>query len=162
VNYLIVEIFGKNTRKKVGVGVHYKHMEGDSFSSTQKQDASVVTPSFAPKQIPELSFIPEELLGKKGNGASGTRERCALIGMILGIVAVVSWIVIIFGVVYSIAGIILSIVGLKSNRKKWASIGLSLSILGLVFSLWYAYAAYQGRVNYNYFTSEFWSKSDVQ
>lgn len=128
-------------------------MEGEYLNPIQNQEAST----------PKLSFIPSELLKKiEGTDEHGMHERCALFGLILGAIAVVSWIVILFGVVYSIVGIVLSAIGLKSSRKKWAQIGLGLSILGLILSIWYIYAAYNGMINYNYFTSEFWSKSTTQ
>jgi hypothetical protein len=133
-------------------------MEGELFNQIQKQEE--VTPTGAlpeTKQLPPLSFIPSELF-KKGEGDKprGMRDKCALLGMILGVLAVVSWIVILFGILYSILGIILSVIGLKSTRKKWARIGLTLSIIGLILSFWYVFAAHKGMVNYNYFTSEFW------
>ena len=105
---------------------------------------------------------PELLKKIEGNDKHGLHERCALFGLILGAIAVVSWIVILFGVVWSILGIVFSVIGLKSSRKKLAQIGLGLSILGLVLSIWYIYAAYSGMINYNYFTSEFWTKSTTE
>lgn len=140
--------------QKVGVGVHCVGMESELFNQIQKPEEQVSSAS-GPQQ--KLSFIPSELLKKiEGDGGHGLHERCALYGLILGAIAVVSWIVILFGVVYSILGIILSIIGLKSARQKWAKIGLALSIIGLLLSVWYVYAAYNGMINYNYFTSEFW------
>lgn len=140
--------------QKVGVGVHCIYMEGETLN--QNQSAGEQAP-IETRPIPKLSFIPSDLLKKiEGNGEHGLHERCALFGLILGSIAVVSWIVILFGVVYSILGIILSIIGLKSARQKWAKIGLTLSVIGLLLSVWYVYAAYNGMINYNYFTSEFW------
>ncbi|MBI5077747.1 MAG: hypothetical protein HZB11_00020 [Candidatus Yonathbacteria bacterium] len=133
-------------------------MEGELFNQIQKQEE--VTPAGAlpeTKPFPHLSFIPSGLLKKKeGDEPRGTRDKCALFGMILGILAVVSWVVILFGILYSILGIILSVIGLKSTRKKWARIGLTLSVIGLIISIWYVFAARNGVINYNYFTSEFW------
>lgn len=151
---MTVERYNKNTMQKVGVGVHCIHMEGETPNQTQNtsEQTSVET-----KPLPKLSFIPSDLLKKTDapNG-HGVHERCALFGLILGAIAVVSWVVILFGVVYSIIGIILSIIGLKSARQKWAMIGLALSIIGLLLSVWYVFAVYNGMINYNYFTSEFW------
>lgn len=134
--------------------IHCIHMEGDNLNQTQGTSEQ---PAVETKPLPKLSFVPSDLLKKiEGNGEHGLHERCALFGLILGAIAVVSWIVILFGVVYSILGIILSIIGLKSARQKWAKIGLGLSILGLILSVWYVLAVYNGMINYNYFTSEFW------
>lgn len=134
-------------------------MENELFNQIQKHGE--VTPSATlpeTKPLPHLSFIPSELFKKtEETPPRGMRDKCALLGMILGAVAVISWVVILFGVLYSIFGIIFSIVGLKSTRSKWAKIGLGLSIIGLVLSLWYVFAAYKGMINYNYFTSEFWA-----
>ena len=140
--------------QKVGVGVHYIGMENEPFNQIQKPEEQTSTEI---KTQPKLSFVPSDLLKRiEGNGEHGLHERCALFGLILGGIAVVSWIVILFGVVYSILGIILSVIGLKSARQKWAKIGLGLSILGLILSVWYVLAVYNGMINYNYFTSEFW------
>jgi len=146
----------KHTIQKVCVGVHCIYMEGENLN--QNQNTSEQT-AVEPKPLPKISFIPSELLKKieVPNGHE-LHERCALLGLILGTIAVVSWVVILFGVVYSILGIILSIIGLKSARQKWAKIGLVLSIIGLLLSVWYVFAAYNGMINYNYFTSEFWTK----
>ena len=136
-------------------------MENELFNQIQKPEESVSTQEVKP--LPKLSFVPSELLKKiEGNDKHGLHERCALFGLILGAIAVVSWIVILFGVVWSILGIVFSVIGLKSSRKKLAQIGLGLSILGLVLSIWYIYAAYSGMINYNYFTSEFWTKSTTE
>ena len=133
-------------------------MENELFNQTQKPEEQTPTQaSSETKPLPKLSFIPSDLLKKiEGNGEHGIHERCALFGLILGAIAVVSWVVILFGVVYSIFGIILSVIGLKSARQKWAKIGLGLSVLGLILSVWYVLAVYNGMINYNYFTSEFW------
>lgn len=129
-------------------------MDGEAFSQIQNTGELSVVET---KPIPKISFVPSELLKKiEGDSEHGIYERCALFGLILGAIAVVSWIVILFGVVYSIVGIVLSVIGLKSNRKKWAQIGLTLSIIGLLLSVWYIFAVYNGMINYNYFTSEFW------
>lgn len=130
-------------------------MENELFNQIQKPEEQALAQEGKP--LPKLSFIPSELLKKiEGTGEHGMHERCALFGLVLGSIAVVSWIVILFGVVWSILGIVLSVIGLKSSRKKWAQIGLGLSVLGLVLSVWYIYAAYSGMINYNYFTGEFW------
>jgi len=130
-------------------------MELEHFNPIQEQQEVILAaPPHKLTSLPKFSFIPPELLKK----TDGPRERCAFIGMILGAVAMISWIVILFGVVYSLAGITLSIIGLRSLRQKWARTGLIFSIIGLILSVWYIFAAYQGMINYNYFTSEFWSR----
>lgn len=129
-------------------------MENELYNQIQKPEEHGLSEV---NTTQKLSFVPSELL-KKIDGTGGHRlyERCALFGLILGAIAMVSWIVILFGVVYSVLGIMLSIIGLKSARQKWAKIGLVLSIIGLLLSVWYVFAAYNGMINYNYFTSEFW------
>ncbi len=135
-------------------------MEGETLNQNQNTNESALVDE---KPVAKISFVPPDLLKKiEGEGGHGLHERCALFGLILGAIAVVSWIVILFGVVYSILGIILSVIGLKSARQKWAKIGLGLSVLGLVLSVCYVLAVYNGMINYNYFTSEFWAKSTTQ
>lgn len=114
-------------------------------------------PPEAPK-LANISFSPEAFL-KKTNGETphGYREWLAFAGLILGVVSVFSWIVLLFGFLYSILGIIFSSIGLKSTyHTKIARTGLGLSVAGFLFSLIYIIAVYQGSVNYNYFTTEFW------
>lgn len=108
------------------------------------------------KQLPEISFIPSELIKKEAITSLGVREKCALVGVGLGALALISWVIILFGVVFATIGIVLSIFGLKSQYSKHAKIGITLSIVGLIASFWYIFAAYHGMVNYNYFTSDFW------
>ncbi|MBI5400631.1 MAG: hypothetical protein HZB12_00730 [Candidatus Yonathbacteria bacterium] len=131
-------------------------MEGDSFNTIQR---GYVRPSIATTPLvassPKLSFITDDLV-KKYEEPLGVREKCANAGLVFGSLALVSWIVILFGIFYSLAGITLSVVGLKSNRFKYARMGLVFSVIGLIASFWYAFAAYRGIINYNYFTSEFW------
>lgn len=138
-------------------------MEGDSFNTIQTEGTPApVSTTPEASSLPRLSFIPAELEKEVATGPLGVREKCALAGLVLGALAVFSWIVILFGVFASLAGIALSVIGLKSNRSKYAKIGLALSIVGLIGSLWYVFAAYSGMINYNYFTSEFWAKSTTQ
>lgn len=109
------------------------------------------------EQIPKISFLPPEFFKKTENiEAHGLYEKCALVGIILGALAVISWIVILFGIIYSVVGIVLSILGLNSIYKKYARVGLALSILGLVLSLVYVFAISKGLINFNYFTGDFW------
>jgi len=135
-------------------------MEGeplDQFQNKVKQSPNMSETEN--NSLSDISFIPSELIKKSEVlKPSRFREKSALAGMILGIFAVISWVVIIFGVFYSVTGIVFSIIGLKSEHQKLARIGLGLSILGFILSIWYVLAAYQGAINYNYFTSEFWGR----
>lgn len=130
-------------------------MEGELFNVIQKPGEPSVAPQFA-KQFPEISFIPPAVKEETTPSPKGMPEKCAIIGIALGALAIVSWIVIAIGVFAAIVGIVFSVLGLKSAHPKWARAGLTLSIIGLIASLWYVFAAYNGSVNYNYFTSEFW------
>ena len=142
-------------------------MEGELFNAIQKQEN--VTPaevSRGASPLPKLSFVPPELLKKDLSGAvsaqvgtmgaQGLRGKCAVGGVVFGGLSLICWVVIIFGILASSAGIALSVAGLRSNSSKYARIGLGLSIFGVVAALLYAFAAYQGMINYNYFTSDFW------
>jgi len=107
--------------------------------------------------LPQFSFVPVNLFKKKEEaGFSNINDGLAVAGLIFGAVAAVSWIVIAFGFIFSSIGITLSVLGLKSGNQKFARIGLGLSVFGFICALWYALAVYQGVVNYNYFTNEFW------
>lgn len=132
-------------------------MEGEPYNTMQSSPEKTHIES-APKSmtLPEISFLPESLLNKKEISSTSMRDRCALIGLVVGVLAVISWIVMLFGAVFAIIGIALSTLGLKSNYKKHARIGLVLSLVGLSASFWYLFAASHGMINYNYFTSEFW------
>lgn len=131
-------------------------MEGELYNTIQKQSEPMTARVPQEEALPPLSFIPAELLSKVATTPAGHREKCALLGLGLGALAIISWIVVLFGVFFSIFGIVLSVIGLKSNYKKYAKIGLGLSIVGFVASAWYVFAAYHGMINYNYFTSDFW------
>lgn len=145
-------------------------MEGEIFNAIRKQEnAALADASHEGNPLPELLFIPSELLKKDLLAGSSKkvslkefhlfhnpREVCAAASIVFGVTSLISWIVILFGLLSSISGVILSLVGLKSDGSKYARIGLGLSIVGLVASLLYAFAAYQGMINYNYFTTEFW------
>lgn len=132
-------------------------MEGDLYNTIQKQGESMSARGIPhANSLPDISFVPSDILIKESASSVALRDKSAFIGAILGGLAVVSWVVIILGVVFSISGIVLSVIGLKSNRSKYARIGLALSVIGFVAAFWYAFAVYQGMVNYNYFTTEFW------
>lgn len=135
-------------------------MEGEILNQVQNRDKySLNTSASANNFLSDITFTPSALIKKREvPGSSRFREKSALAGLILGSFAVISWVVILLGVFYSVTGIVFSIIGLKSEHQKLARIGLGLSILGFVLSLWYVFAAYQGAINYNYFTSEFWGR----
>lgn len=136
-------------------------MEGELFNTIQKPESAPVAPQFA-KQFPEISFIPSDLKGSDSFFVKRTSEKCATASIMFGAVAFMTWWwVILIGIVASAAGIVLSVLGIKSARVTHARIGLGLSLVGLVASLWYAIAAWNGVVNYNYFTSDFWGTSTV-
>lgn len=145
-------------------------MEEENFNAIQKQESAA--PVEVPREanpLPELLFVPSELLKKdllagapEKSGLKGLhlfhnpREVCAAASIVFGGISLISWVVILFGLLSSVSGIVLAVVGFKSDGSKYARIGLGLSIAGLVASLLYVYAASQGMINYNYFTSEFW------
>lgn len=135
-------------------------MEGEFLNQIQKSgEHSPTTNGVENNFLSDISFVPSELIKKSEDlEPSRFREKSALAGLILGSFAFISWIVILLGVFYSVTGIVFSVIGLKSDHKKFARIGLALSILGLILSFWYVFAAYQGAINYNYFTSEFWGR----
>lgn len=132
-------------------------METESFKIIKKQEEATLTPaSFEVNPSSNISFVPPDLFPKKEErGPLGAPEWCAIAGLTLGAIALISWVVILLGTAFAILGIIFSVKGLRSSRSKIARIGLMLSILGLIFSLLYAFSAYNGMINYNYFTSEF-------
>lgn len=151
-------------------------MEGEIFNATRKQEnAAPADTSHEGESLRDFLFIPSELLKKDLPAVVSEkvglkemhlfhdpREVCAAASIIFGGISLVSWIVILFGLLTSISGVALAVVGFKSSGSKYARIGLGLSLAGLVASLLYAFAAYQGMVNYNYFTSEFWAKSTME
>lgn len=127
-------------------------MEGDNFENVFQQ-GQVQAPVTAPV-LPKLSFIPDEL-AKKYEGPLGLHEKCAYAGLVVGGISLISWVIIILGCLASVLGIALSVYGIKSRRSKHARIGLTLSVIGLIASIGYVVAAYNGMINYNYFTTEF-------
>ena len=59
----------------------------------------------------------------------------ATAGFTLGIIGLIAWILPLFGYPVNIIGIIMSSIGLKSEKRTKAIIGLVLSIIGLVLTL---------------------------
>jgi hypothetical protein len=109
-------------------------MEGELFNTMQKPTGA---PQFL-KQFPEISFIPPETTEDRLHHEKGFPEKGAIIGLV---------------------GIIFSLSGLKSAHPKCARTGLIISTIGLIASFGYAFAAYSGMINYNYFTTEFWGNA---
>ena len=134
-------------------------MEGELYNIIQKPKGNTHDTAGEGSHFPRVSFIPADLVKKEITTLSGIRDKCALGGLILGMLSLFSWVVILFGVFFSVLGLIASLVGLKSNYFKYARVGLLLSSIGLIASLWYFFAVYHGMVNYNYFTTEFWFTS---
>jgi hypothetical protein len=130
-------------------------MEGELFNTMQKPTGA---PQFL-KQFPEISFIPPETTEDRLHHEKGFPEKGAIIGLVAGGFALVGWVVIVVGVLASIVGIIFSLSGLKSAHPKCARTGLIISTIGLIASFGYAFAAYSGMINYNYFTTEFWGNA---
>lgn len=56
-------------------------------------------------------------------------------GFILGIISLIAWLIPLFGYPVTIIGIIMSAIGIKNEKKSQATIGLVLSIIGLVLTL---------------------------
>lgn len=145
-------------------------MEGENFNAIQKQESvAPLESSREAKPLPELLFVPSELLKKDLLAGPSKkvslkelhlfhnpREVCAAASIVFGGISLISWVVILFGLLSSVSGIVLAVVGFKSDGSKYARIGFGFSVAGFIASLLYAYAAYQGMINYNYFTSEFW------
>ena len=59
----------------------------------------------------------------------------ATAGFTSGIIGLIAWILPLFGYPVNIIGIIMSSIGLKSEKRTKAIIGLVLSIIGLVLTL---------------------------
>lgn len=126
-------------------------MEEETFNTIQKQEENSFKASF-----PGISFTAPNMGESMPVPSFNVREKCALVGVMLGCISIISWTVIVLGVTVSLVGIIFSILGIKSPRPKIARIGLALSILGGAATVLYVVLIYAGVINYNYFTNEFW------
>ena len=69
-----------------------------------------------------------ELISTKNNGK-------ATAGMVLGIIGLFAAIIPLFGFPINIVGLIMGILGLKSENKKKAKIGVILSSIGIVLTI---------------------------
>lgn len=139
-------------------------MEQEPFNLVKTEETKSPQVNFTnTTSLENFSFIRSHVGQEaKENRFSISRGKLAILGAVLGGLSLVSWVVILLGVAYSIFGIILSVIGLKSKRQKLAKVGLVLSIIGLILSACYIFAVYQGMINYNYFTSEFWTKQATE
>lgn len=63
------------------------------------------------------------------------RDNKAIAGFVLGLVSIIAWFIPLFGYPVTIIGISMSSIGLKSNKKTFAIIGLILSIVFLIVTL---------------------------
>ena len=59
----------------------------------------------------------------------------ALVGMILGLVSIIAWILPLIGYPVTICGIIFSAMGLKAEKKTQAIVGIILSIIFFLVTL---------------------------
>lgn len=134
-------------------------MEVEHFEAGQESGGRET----APTQFPDISFVSPELRNEEEVSSPGegplsfcTHEKCAIIGMVIGGVSLVAWVVMALGFFVALLGGVLSFLGIKSSQARYAKVGVVLSIIGFVLSILYVYGAYTGKINYNYFTSEFW------
>ena len=63
------------------------------------------------------------------------RNTYALVGMILGLCSIISWLLALIGYPTTILGIIFSSFGLNSDKKEMAITGLALSIIFFIITL---------------------------
>ncbi len=137
-------------------------MEREFFNDTQKLEKGSISADLE-RKFSEISFTPSSHGKDITPSANGLLEKYAVIGLVAGVIAIFSWIVIMIGVLAAIIGIIFSVLGLKSANPKYARIGLGLSVVGLISSVLYFLAVYNSMINYDYFTNEFWgTASDVE
>ena len=69
-----------------------------------------------------------------GISINNNSEKKAYIGLILGLISVVAWIIPLFGYPITICGIVFSSKGINSIKKNKAITGLILSIIFLTFT----------------------------
>lgn len=110
--------------------------------------------SFAQK-LSGISFTP-------GGGSQSTEvspeqhARYAVVGTVLGVLSLTFFFIIALGIIFAALGALFSSLGLHSSRGRIARIGLILSVVGGVASIFYIVTVYMGLINYNYFTNELW------
>ena len=150
-----------NTIKRQNISPYHKQVSANTDDSLMAKMAHHLIGFIKERMSPapdfsKISFVPREMRTERGGLSRGRREKCAIAGLAIGVLALISWVVILPGIFISIAGVTLSFIGFKSSYLKYARIGLILSLLGGFASLWYMIAIYTGMINYNYFTNEFW------
>ncbi|HEX2939028.1 MAG TPA: hypothetical protein VHO66_08945 [Ruminiclostridium sp.] len=75
----------------------------------------------------------QDMTSVAGNDKKKSTKATA--GFVLGLVSIVAWLLPILGYPVTILGIIFSALGMKSSKKKFAVIGLILSIVFLIVTL---------------------------
>ena len=132
-------------------------MEGELYSTIQKQELQGVTTIPASPKFPDISFGPPvEGVSLQGWMSPRVREVCAMIGIVIGAIALVAWLVIVLGILLASLGLIFSYLGLMSSRTRRARIGLYFSLTGGLLSVLHMLAVYAGLINYNFFTNDLW------
>ena len=69
------------------------------------------------------------------NAIKSKKDSKATAGFVLGLISIIAWFIPLFGYSVTIIGIIMSGMGIKSNKKTFAIIGLILSIIFLIVTL---------------------------
>jgi len=78
-------------------------------------------------------------------------DKKANVGFILGLISLIAWIIPLFGYPVTICGIVFSSKGLKSNTKKsFATVGLVLSIIFLVLTVFNSFLGMLINLDYYY------------
>lgn len=65
----------------------------------------------------------------------GKNNGKATAGFVLGLVSIIAWIIPLFGIPVSVIGIIMSALGIKSEKKTKAIVGLVFSIIFLIATI---------------------------
>lgn len=68
-------------------------------------------------------------------GTTDGKCKSAITGFVLGLVSILAWFLPLFGYPVTICGIVFSVKGIKSDKKAMAIIGLVLSIIFLIVTL---------------------------
>ncbi len=71
-----------------------------------------------------------------------TNKILAALSLIVGFISVVAVLIPICGFVTGLAGIGLGILGRRSKSRKLATVGVAISIFGIIFSVVYGYLKY--------------------
>ena len=73
-------------------------------------------------------------ISESNDGSNTSNNNSALVGMILGLVSIIAWLIPLLGYPCTIVGIIFSTKGLNTNKRGMAIAGLVLSIIFLIFT----------------------------